>query len=419
MAKTLNIITNGNKGGLPVQNAGLKLSKIIAIDKIEKHEEFENLYAIDEDVLGRIVGNMNERKEKGLAPFNPNHPIEVWKKTDDDGTEHLYLIDGHTRLKAAQTVGLTTVPYCEIDEKELGDFEEAKIYAFHEQIDRRNLTDADLLHNVEFLMGTEYIKSFEGNRNAAIGRILGKSEKTIERAKKALKESSEEQIAEIEAGNATIYSTNKENDEQKKADRQLSVQDDSDESEEDGISDFDSFDDDISDALEDHDGDPKGSVIGDHSDHIERPTTKLDAETDSDRTQERRKAYELGFMDGFMQAANFVLARISNKHALSAIYIDIFCNPAYHNYETFTKMTQDCHLGAAYKYGEFRKELLTERNLEDLNPAPIREYSPQSGELPLEPDEPCDSPAPADMTDEANESPSDDAFDIEFEDGEE
>ncbi|MBQ9282293.1 MAG: hypothetical protein IJ207_08865 [Treponema sp.] len=407
MAKTLSIITNGNKGGLPVQNAGLKLSKIIAIDKIEKHEEFENLYAIDEDVLGRIVGNMNERKEKGLAPFNPNHPIEVWKKTDDDGTEHLYLIDGHTRLKAAQTVGLTTVPYCEIDEKELGDFEEAKIYAFHEQIDRRNLTDADLLHNVEFLMGTEYIKSFEGNRNAAIGRILGKSEKTIERAKKALKESSEEQIAEIEAGNATIYSTNKENDEQKKADRQLSVQDDSDESEEDGISDFDSFDDDISDALEDTSGDPKGIVIGDHSDHIERPTNKLSAEEDSERTQERRKAYELGFMDGFLQAANYVLMRVLNGQANSAIYIDIFCNEHYHNYEHFKLCDGDDGV-YAYEYNQFRKALLADRpNLKDLNEIALKDYDRNNTK---ETDE---------STDESFNTETDEAFDIDFEDGNE
>ena len=41
MAKTLSIVTNGNKGGIPVQNQGMKLSKIIAIDKIEEHERFK------------------------------------------------------------------------------------------------------------------------------------------------------------------------------------------------------------------------------------------------------------------------------------------------------------------------------------------------------------------------------------------
>ena len=413
MAKTLNIITNGNKGGLPVQNAGLKLSKIIAIDKIEKHEEFENLYAIDEDVLGRIVGKMNERKEKGLAPFNPNHPIEVWKKTDDDGTEHLYLIDGHTRLKAAQTVGLSTVPYCEIDEKELGDFEEAKIYAFHEQIDRRNLTDADLLHNVEFLMGTEYIKSFEGNRNAAIGRILGKSEKTIERAKKALKESSEEQIAEIEAGNATIYSTNKENDEQKKADRQLSVQDESDESEEDGISDFDSFDN-ISDALDDTSGDPKGIVIGDHSDHIERPTNRLSAEEDSERTRERRGAYLSGLLTGFRNGFCYMLSTVLDNGRISlpdllSLYADWFKRKELRGEDlediTFKKERQFC-----------------EKWFSDNSSNKVSLFNTPGGEqIPIDfggsekPEEEKPEMEDAENETTASDNESDEAFDIEFE----
>ena len=96
MAKTLSIVTNGNKGSLPVQNAGLKLSKIIAIEKIEEHEKFKALYSIDEDLLERIADSMKENE------FDGSQPVHIWLCKDDDNTEHFYLIDGYTRVKAAK-----------------------------------------------------------------------------------------------------------------------------------------------------------------------------------------------------------------------------------------------------------------------------------------------------------------------------
>lgn len=369
MAKTLSIIKNGMKGGLPVQNQGLKLSKIIAIEKIEEHERFKMLYSIDEDLLGRISDDMKEHK------FDTSQPVHIWLCKDEDGNEHFYLIDGYTRVSAAKLAGLTTVPYFEHN---FDSFEEAHRYALHLQVDRRNLNGMDLLKNIEELMGSDYIQNMKGNKNAAIGEMLGVSEKTVERANFVEKNASEEQIEKIESGEATINSTYNElkGKKKEKSDRHVSVEDN------DSESDMDSFDD-ISDALEDTSGDPKGIVIGDHSDHIERPTNKLTAEEDSERTRERRKAYETGYFEGFLQAANYVLSAVVADHALSSLYIDIFCNPAYHNYEQFTHMDASCYLDAEYKYSKFRKELLAERNLEDLNPAPIREFSSQNGDLPL------------------------------------
>ena len=174
-----------------------------------------------------------------------------------------------------------------------------------------------------------------------------------------------------------------------------------------------SNEDDLADALEDTSGKPKAIVIGDHSDHIERPSNKLSAEEDSERTRERRKAYETGFFEGFLQAANYVLSAVVAEHALSSLYIDIFCNPAYHNYEQFTHMGANCYLDAEYKYSKFRKELLAERNLEDLNPEPIKEYSSQNGDLPLDFEK-------DNVADEKTSSVTDlSAFNIEFEDGDE
>ena len=402
MAKTLNIVTNSNKGGLPVQNAGLKLSKIIGIDKIELHDGFKNLYTIKPDRLERIEASMREHG------FEQNRPIDIWITTDENGTEHFYLIDGHTRVTAAKAVGMTTIPYFE---HHFGTYNEALLYAIHTQIDRRNIDGIDFLNNIKFLMESDYIKDFKGSRNAEIARILGVSEKTVERGKYVIEHASEEQWEEIRNENATVNSIHTKlkeadffeknaSDEQKEAvesgeaeikeinaeikasqkedeesDRQMSVQDadsedantDSDDS---GIDDFD----DISDALEDSSDDPKGLTISDHSDHIERPTNRLSPEEDSERTRERRQAYESGFCDGFLQAANYVLMHVLHGTANSYIYSHIFCNEAMHNYESFKMCDGDDVQD--YEYNQFRKELITSYNgrLKDLNNLPIKEY---------------------------------------------
>ena len=297
MAKTLNIVTNSKRGGLPVANQGLKLSKIIAIEKIEEHERFKELYSIDEDLLERIAEDMKTNK------FDASQPVHIWLCKDEKGIEHFYLIDGYTRIKAAKLAGLDTVPYFE---HKFDTFEEAHRYALHLQVDRRNLSGMDLLHNIEELMGSEYIKNMKGNKNAAIGEMLGVSEKTIERAKFVEKNASEEQMQAIESGKATVNSTYDEiKGKKKSADRHVSVEDDSSESDISAI-------DEISDALEDTSDDPKGIVISDHSDHIERPSTSLSELEDNERTRERKTANELGFVQGFLQCADYIFSQLKN-----------------------------------------------------------------------------------------------------------
>ena len=387
MAKTLSIITNGMGGGLPVANQGLKLSKIIAVEKIEEHERFKELYSIDDDLLERIADDMRANK------FDASQPVHLWITGDDDGTEHFYLIDGYTRIKAAKLAGLQTVPYFE---HHFDSFEEAHRYALHLQVDRRNLSGMDLLRNIEELMGSDYIQSMKGNKNALVGEMLGVSEKTVERANFVEKNASDKQKAEIESGETTINATYNDlkkqefveknaSGEQKeriesgeatveeiydeikaeqkaeKNDRHVSVGDDSD-----SDSDIDSFDD-ISDALDDTGGDPKGIVIGDHSDHIERPTNRLDAKTDSERTRERRKAYEMGFEEGFTEAALYAIALTMQGFPTSSVYEQIFCKEKL----SFSYLQElKCDAQGNSKIAEFRK-ILAQKGVDDFNPHPL------------------------------------------------
>lgn len=85
-------MTSGSS--LLLADSGLKFSKQMLVEKIEFHEEFKNLYVIDDQVLGRIV---NAMKETG---FDNSQPVHIWHTNDSDGFEHWYLIDVYTRLKA-------------------------------------------------------------------------------------------------------------------------------------------------------------------------------------------------------------------------------------------------------------------------------------------------------------------------------
>ena len=290
MAKTLNIVTNSKKGGLPVANQGLKLSKILAIEKIEEHEQFKELYSIDEDLLGRIVEDMKANK------FDASQPVHIWLYKDEEGIEHYYLIDGYTRVKAAKLAGLETVPYFEHN---FESFEEAHRYALHLQVDRRNLNGMDLLHNIEALMGSEYIQNMKGNKNAAMGEMLGVSEKTIERAKFVEKNASEEQIEAIEAGEATVNSTYDEiKAEKKKSKTKVKPEEDGD----------------ISDALDDSDGNPKAVNVKsrDMSEHF-----NVGQESEIDKRLIER--YQEGYVEGFEKAASYIFSQLKNNVFLEEV----------------------------------------------------------------------------------------------------
>lgn len=362
MARTLSIITNGSKGDLPVQNQGLKLSKIIPVEKIEEHEKFRELYTIDEDLLSRIAEDMRANK------FDASQPVHIWTASDDGRTEHFYLIDGYTRLRAARLVGLPTVPYFE---HRFASFEEAHRYALHLQVDRRNLSGADLLRNIEELMGSEYIRTLHGNRNAAIGEMLGVSEKTVERANFVGKNATEEQLADIGAGKATVNSTYNDLKRQEFIDSRASDSQKamiasgeataeeiygeiktSDKQRRDGKKRTDeSCGDDISDALSDSSGSPSALNFS-HSDGIERPHTNPAGETDA-VTRGRRESYLLGKTDGIILGARCASARILKaladqpeaethiRSVLMEILQDSRLTPASVAYLTLTQQEQE------------------------------------------------------------------------------
>lgn len=330
MAKKLNIITAG--GNLPFANNGLKLSENILVEKIEEHEKFKNLFSIDKALLNRITVDMEKNN------FDSSQPVHIWVTKGDDGKEHNYLIDGYTRVAASKMAGIKMIPYFK---HTFETFEEAHRYALHLQTDRRNLNGIDLLKNIQELMGSDYIQSLEGNKNEAIGKELGVSEKTVERANKVNSMASDEQIERIENGEASpnqIYNEiiNQETVDEEATDEQRERIESGEATVKDICKEIKaekksrkaskkkSSDDDISESLSTNEGTPAGLNFN-HSDGIERPSYRLSPEEDSERTKERKAAYEAGLKKGSELAYeiyDFILSEIESGKTTEEIRND-------------------------------------------------------------------------------------------------
>lgn len=332
MAKKLSIITAG--GNLPFANNGLKLSENILIEKIEEHEKFKSLFSIDKTLLDRIASDMEKNS------FDSSQPVHIWVTKDDDGTEHSYLIDGYTRVAASKIAGIKMIPYFKHN---FETFEEAYRYALHLQTDRRNLSGIDLLKNIRELMGSDYIQSLDGNKNEAIGKELGISGKTVERANKVNSMASDEQIERIESGEASpnqIYNeiVEQETVDEEATDEQLGRIESGEATVKDICKEIKAEkksrkstkkkstdkDDDISESLSTNEGTPAGLNFN-HSDGIERPSYRLSPEEDSERTKERKTAYEAGLKKGSELAYeiyDFILSEIEKGNSSEEIRND-------------------------------------------------------------------------------------------------
>ena len=178
---TFNTITNSIKNKINSlqkvdQKKTLKISDIVLIPM------FEKMLAMDETVVNTMTESM---KTEG---FKPGHELHVWLH------EGKYiLIDGHTRRHCAMKAGFTSVP-CIIHHFDT--LEDAKKFAIHEQTDRRNLSGEALLQavaNFNFEKGKGNAGDEKGKASEIIGKQLGVSSKTVEKARVVLKEATEEQ----------------------------------------------------------------------------------------------------------------------------------------------------------------------------------------------------------------------------------
>lgn len=126
------ILPDIEKDNYPDENQLLGLGTMKTED-ILTIKPFNEIFDVDEKVYQAVVRDMRKRG------YDPAFPIVVWGDV---------VIDGHTRLEAAEECKIKEVP---IFRMEFADEKEAVHYAIHNQRDRRNLSDAELLRCIEIV----------------------------------------------------------------------------------------------------------------------------------------------------------------------------------------------------------------------------------------------------------------------------
>ena len=143
--------------------------------------------------------------------YDNSQPVIVW----DEGQ---VVIDGHTRIKAAQEAGITDIP---VHYKSFATEDEALAYAIHLQRNRRNLTDAEIVRCIEVLdrrkeRGGDHGNQYTGGKvaiasNEAIGKsaketakVVGISRAKVERTRTILEHAEEPVKEAVRAGEMSI-----------------------------------------------------------------------------------------------------------------------------------------------------------------------------------------------------------------------
>ena len=166
---------------------------------IKTAEPFKGLFPIDATTLNAVAEHMRKHG------YDPAQPLVIWHERD-------VLLDGHTRLAAAQKLKFTRIP---VVKKEFRTENQAVEYAIHCQRDRRNLSDADLLRWIEEVDKRKSAGRPAKDKFAPPGAnfkrssddtaaVVGTSARKVERARTVLDKADEETKAKVASGEMSI-----------------------------------------------------------------------------------------------------------------------------------------------------------------------------------------------------------------------
>ncbi len=162
------------------------------ITDLKVEEPFSTLFPVGEDTLEGIRTDMESNG------YDDAFPIIVWE-------EKGIVVDGHTRFTAALAVGLEQVP---VLIRNFENEDDAILYAFHLQRNRRNLADEDILRCLHVLDSID--DSRDGEKRTRREKIkeraneLGTSESKIDKAKKVMEHADDSIREAVESGDKSI-----------------------------------------------------------------------------------------------------------------------------------------------------------------------------------------------------------------------
>lgn len=267
------LVTNTNTA---LMGTGMNvLAKLVPVSEIKTIPELSEIFTKQDKVVEDIEKSMNKNG------FQNEEPIVIAKLPN--GTI-LGVADGNTRLMVAKKIGLDEVP---VVYKTFGSLEDAIQYAKDRQFHRRNLSQAEIYNYANNLDSINMEdRNGEGRATERLAEELGVSASTIEHARTVENRADEETKEKIKNNELSINQAyQKVRKSKKKPDKNI----------DDDNSTSDDFDD-ISDALEDNEGNP--GALSFITEHPREDVHKLTPEEDVARTNERKTAYEMGLKKG-------------------------------------------------------------------------------------------------------------------------
>jgi ParB family chromosome partitioning protein len=178
------------------------------IGDIKTASPFRDLFPMSDRLIKEIYWDMQKNG------FDETKPIALWE------SHGAVVIDGHTRLRAANKAGLIQVP---VVLKRFETEQEALEYAIKCQRNRRSLTDREIMKCVDELdkrrirggsHGNQYTKGKVpkvtgvtfGKSSVETGKTLGIGRGKVEKARVVLEKGSDEVKEAVQSGNMTINS---------------------------------------------------------------------------------------------------------------------------------------------------------------------------------------------------------------------
>ena len=181
--------------------------RLLATESIRVGEPVASLFPIDASVLGRIVTSMR------AGGYDDAEPLVLGTGTWPGAP---LLVDGHTRLRAARSVGLARVP---VVERRFPNIYEALRYAIARSQSRHNRTDGAILRAVGVLDRLRPRGRKKGGEKSGDGPLFSRSEDEtaaaigtsgdkVRRARRVQRHA--DLAADVQAGKRTIASAERE-----------------------------------------------------------------------------------------------------------------------------------------------------------------------------------------------------------------
>lgn len=288
------------------QNTGFEKVKVEDIAEDPKGD-FTEIFPFNEEMAKSIADSIIARG------YDKTQVIHLFKIREEPETMDKPIRgDGAHRVAAAKIAGIEEVPaYIHTFDTRT----EALIYAYELQVLRRNLEPyqkLDAMAKLDKLKnpGKKTDGENTGKSSEEIADVLGVSPRTAERMRNIINNADEETLEAVKSGEMSISKADKLTNEKKQKKSKKSEEAE--------------FDDDISESLSTNEGTPAGLNFN-HSDGIERPSYRLSPEEDSERTKERKAAYEAGLKKGCdlaYEIYDFILSEIESGKSAEKIRND-------------------------------------------------------------------------------------------------